>query len=195
MNCSTDANCQARLKELCKVARKKQGLSNQNIADLISTKFNIPDYSVNTVNNFFSDRSKAATMFTVGTICSVLNVSIDETFDISCELTNEARDILCGQLAGLEQDVRFANKEIDKLKEIISEKDIRLKQAHEALDHYRKASLEDRKRVPLWAFNVLLVAVALLVLAIAAYLIIFDISNAGYGLFRLGICSVCDWLS
>lgn len=173
MNTIMEDNEQSRLKELCKVARKKLGYSNQDIADRIAEKFDLPEYSVNTVNNFFSERSKAATIYTAGYICSVLDVSIDEVFSITRELTDAERS----QLDNLKRELESSSK-------LINEKDERLQQAHKALDHYRQAANEDRKRVPSWAFNTLLLVVVILVAIIAIYLVVFDLHNSSYGLFH-----------
>lgn len=173
MNTAIDDNEQTRLKELCKAARRRLGVSNQDIADRIAEKFNLPEYSVNTVNNFFSERSKAATIYTAGYICSVLDVSIDEVFSIKREITDEER----AMIDNLKRELQSSSK-------LISEKDERLQQAHEALNHYRRASVEDRKRVPSWAFNSLLLVVIILVAIIAIYLVVFDIRNTNYGLFH-----------
>lgn len=60
-----------RIKDMCKAARNRLNLTNQDISNLISERFHIEDFSVNTVSNFFSERSKATTIFTTGYICSV----------------------------------------------------------------------------------------------------------------------------
>ena len=68
-------NVHTRIKDMCKAARNRLGLTNQDISNLISERFGIDDFSVNTVNNFFSERSKATTIYTTGYISAVLGSS------------------------------------------------------------------------------------------------------------------------
>lgn len=183
MKCFEDYE-QNRLKELCKVSRKQLGYSNQDIADLITAKFDIPEFSVNTVNNFFSERSKAASIYTTGYICSVLDISIDETFGIVREVKNEDILRLQQRTNQLEQELSLSHTEADKLRSIIAEKDERITAAHRIIEQYRQAAHEDRNRVPAWAFRLLMITVIILVFFIVGYLIYFDLRNSDYGLFK-----------
>ena len=66
------------LKERLKAKRALLGLSNQAIADAA-------DLSVHTVNNYFSNRSKAASAYVVLRIAKVLNCSIDDVCGIESD--------------------------------------------------------------------------------------------------------------
>lgn len=63
------------LKEILRAKRDLLGLSNQAIADAT-------DLSVHTVNNYFSNRSKATSAYVVLRIAKVLNCSIDDVCGI-----------------------------------------------------------------------------------------------------------------
>lgn len=66
------------LKERLKAKRDLLGLSNQAIADAA-------DLSVHTVNNYFSNRSKATSAYVVLRIAKVLNCSIDDVCGIESD--------------------------------------------------------------------------------------------------------------
>ena len=66
------------LKEKLKAKRDLLGLSNQAIADAA-------DLSVHTVNNYFSNRSKATSAYVVLRIAKVLNCSIDDVCGIESD--------------------------------------------------------------------------------------------------------------
>lgn len=66
------------LKEILKAKRDLLGLSNQAIADAA-------DLSVHTVNNYFSNRSKATSAYVVLRIAKVLNCSIDNVCGIESD--------------------------------------------------------------------------------------------------------------
>ncbi len=80
-----------RIKDMCKAARNRLGYTNQDICNKISERFGIEDFSVNTVNNFFSERSKATTIYTTGYICAVLGISIDAVFGIESNISSPER--------------------------------------------------------------------------------------------------------
>lgn len=63
------------IQDLCKKQRFEKRFTNQYIADESGV-------SINTVTNFFSSRSKCPSIYTVGPICAVLDISIDEYFGI-----------------------------------------------------------------------------------------------------------------
>ena len=173
-----------RIKDMCKEAKTRLGMTNQDICDHISERFGIEDFSVNTVNNFFSERSKATTIYTTGYICAVLGISIDAVFGIDHTFTTDEEAEFVKQLSELKVETRFKDQEIEHLNQTIKEKDSRLDQAHEALDHYRKDAEQNRKRVPSWALAVTLSLLACALAFIAVYLIAFDIGNPYYGLFH-----------
>ena len=173
-----------RIKDMCKEAKTRLGMTNQDICDHISERFGIEDFSVNTVNNFFSERSKATTIYTTGYICAVLGISIDAVFGIDHTFTTDEEAEFVKQLSELKVEARFKDQEIEHLNQIIKEKDSRLDQAHEALGHYRKDAEQNRKRVPAWVLAVTLSLLACALTFIAIYLISFDIGNPYYGLFH-----------
>lgn len=173
----------SRIKDLCKEARNRMGLTNQDIADRISERFSIDSFSVNTVNNFFSDRSKATTIYTTGYICAVLDISIDSVFGIrkapGCENETELRrqiSELAGELHEKEQHIRY-------LDALLREKDERLGQAHAAIDHYRAEAARQNKKVYSWLFWSALALLVCAIVFMVGYLIVFDIGNPGYGIF------------
>ena len=173
-----------RIKDMCKEAKTRLGMTNQDICDHISERFGIEDFSVNTVNNFFSERSKATTIYTTGYICAVLGISIDAVFGIDHTFTTDEEAEFVKQLSELKVEARFKDQEIEHLNQTIKEKDSRLDQAHEALDHYRKDAEQNRKRVPAWVLAATLSLLACALAFIAVYLIAFDIGNPYYGLFH-----------
>lgn len=171
------------IKEMCKEARTRQGITNQEICCRIAEKFNIEDFSVNTVNNFFSERSKATTIYTIGYICSVLGISIDSVFGIENQISSEEETEYIRELQDIKAEIRMKEQENENLRKLISEKNERLGQAHHALDHYRA---ELGKKVPSWIFITVLTLLVCSVIFIIAYIIIFDINNPDYGLFLSG---------
>ena len=172
-----------RIKDMCKQARNRLGITNQEICNRISEKFNIEDFSVNTVNNFFSERSKATTIYTTGYICAVLNISIDAIFGIEKHISTNEEIEFVRQLQNIKAEYRLKEQENEHLKQIISEKDERIAQAHNAVEHYR---LDSNKKVPSWIFIIVLVLLICTIVCIIVYLIIFDIKNPDYGIFISG---------
>ena len=177
-------NVHTRIKDMCKAARNRLGLTNQDISNLISERFGIEDFSVNTINNFFSERSKATTIYTTGYICAVLNISIDAVFGIDNDLSSDEEKELIRQLVELKTELRFKEQQIQNLEGHLLEKEERIAQAHTALEHYRSESTQNCKKVQPWIFIVTLVLLVFLVVFIILYLCLFDIGNPQYGIFR-----------
>ena len=177
-------NVHTRIKDMCKGARNRLGLTNQDISNRISEKFGIEDFSVNTVNNFFSERSKASTVYTTGYICAVLGISMDAVFGIdrSCSTQEEAEFVR--QLTELKVESRFQEQKIEYLEKTIREKEDRLKEEHEAIEFYRKEAEINEKKVQPWVFQAVLAFLVAAVVFIIVYLAIFDIGNPAFGLFR-----------
>ena len=69
---------EALIKDLCKEKKDFLNLTNQNIADRANL-------SASTVNNYFSESSKAPSVYTVGPICAALGVSLDSYFGIKSD--------------------------------------------------------------------------------------------------------------
>lgn len=173
-----------RIKDMCRAARNRQGLTNQDISNRISDRFGIEDFSVNTVNNFFSERSKATTIYTTGYICAVLGISVDAVFGIEQSFTTAEEAEFVRQLSELKVEARFKAQEIEHLKATVQEKDAYIAQAQTALEHYRRESEKNIRKVQPWVF---IITMALLVCAlffIAGYLLTFDVGNPQYGIFR-----------
>ncbi len=152
-----------RIKDMCKAARNRLSYTNQDICNKISERFGIEDFSVNTVNNFFSERSKATTIYTTGYICAVLGISIDAVFGIENEISTQEELEFVKQLAELKVEARLNAQKIEYLEKAIAEKDDRLNQVHVALEHYRKESEENRKQLHPW---ILVAALILVIIAV-----------------------------
>ena len=178
-----------RIKDMCKAARNRLGYTNQDICDKISERFGIEDFSVNTVNNFFSERSKATTIYTTGYICAVLGISIDAVFGIENKISTPEEVEFVKQLAELKVETRFNEQKIEYLEKALAEKEERLNQAHTALDHYRKESEANLKKVQPGVFFATLILLALAILFICTYLVLFDVGNPDYGLFRQSLAA------
>lgn len=85
------------IQDLCREKRAALNLTAQEIADAS----NVP---LSTVNNFFSNASKAPAINTVGPICAVLGISLDEFFGIGDHYTT-TEEILQAEKVGLEKNL------------------------------------------------------------------------------------------
>lgn len=177
-------NVHTRIKDMCRAARNRLGLTNQDISNRISERFGIEDFSVNTVNNFFSERSKATTIYTTGYICAVLDISMDAVFGIEKTFSTAEEAEFVRQLSELKVELRFKDQQIDHLEKTINEKNERIAQSHKALDYYREEMKKGKKHIPAWVFAIILGLLAGSIIFIAVYLIYFDLGNPDYGLFR-----------
>ena len=65
---SDEADHVLQIKDALKSQREEKHMTNQEISDLSGL-------SMNTVNNYFSSRSKAPSIYTVGPLCAALGVS------------------------------------------------------------------------------------------------------------------------
>lgn len=184
-----------RIKDMCRQARNRLGLTNQDICDRISERFGIEDFSINTVNNFFSERSKATTIYTTGYICAVLDISMDAVFGIEHTFTTDEEAEFVRQLSELKVEERFKTQQIEHLQQTIREKDDRLQQAHAALEHYRQEATANRKRVQPWIFAATLILLVCALLFIAVYLVIFDFGNPEYGIFHRHLAAAATQMS
>ena len=173
-----------RIKDMCKAARNRQGLTNQEISNIISERFGIEDFSVNTVNNFFSERSKATTIYTTGYICAALGISIDTVFGIETRITTEEETEFVRQLQELKVELRLKEQQTENLEKLVAEKEARLEQAHSALEHYRKQVEASSRKVQPWVFIATLALLVVSVIFIVVYLMIYDVRNPNYGLFQ-----------
>ena len=92
------------IKYICRKRKEELKVSNLQISNGIMEKFQI-DMPVSTVVNFFSDKSKAPSVYTSGYICSYLGISLDEAFKISAPKTPAEIGL---QKQILEQDKKLA---------------------------------------------------------------------------------------
>lgn len=147
-----------RLKERLREARDANKLlTNQEIADRAGL-------SVSTVNNYFSNRSKASPAATVGRLCMVLGVSMDAVFGIQSETQAEADPAVDARIAELESAVAH-QADMAALKD-------------KAIAHYA-VELERRQRL-IWALLALCIILAVMFLG---YLCM-DALNPHFGIFR-----------
>lgn len=181
-----------RIKDMCKEARNRMGLTNQDISNMISQRFGFEDFSVNTVNNFFSERSKATTIYTTGYICAVLSISIDAAFGIESESLSEKDNEFIRRLSELNVELRFKDQEIRNLEDRLREKDERLEQAHSALDHYRTEASLNRSKVQPWVFVTTVVLLICTILFLVIYLWTYDIGNPDFGIFSKTVSGIAD---
>lgn len=184
-----------RIKDMCKEARNRLGLTNQDISNRISERFGIEDFSVNTVNNFFSERSKATTIYTTGYICAVLDISMDAVFGIEKKFSTDEEVEFVRQLSELKVEERLREQKITHLEEVIKEKDIRLDEARNAISHYREEIKVASRKVQPWVFIIVAVLLVLSIAFIAFYLIFFDLNNPQYGIFRQALCAAAGALA
>ena len=87
---SDDADHVLQIKDALKAQREEKHMTNQEISDLSGL-------SMNTVNNYFSSRSKAPSIYTVGPLCAALGVSLDRYFGIiedNSKLKSENQQII-----------------------------------------------------------------------------------------------------
>lgn len=184
-----------RIKDMCQAAKDQLGYSHQDIADRICKRFGIESFSVNTVSNFFSERSKASTIYTTGYICAVLDISIDAVFCIESGISELEEADFLRQVRDLKTDLRIKEEQLSNLEQRLEEKDLRLAEAHEAINHYRKESELNISKVQPWVFKTVLIMFICTLVLIAAYLVIFDINNPDYGLFKAALNTIESFLS
>ena len=140
------------LKDELRGKRDRLGLSNQAVADLAGL-------SVYTVTNYFSNRSKATSAYTVGKICMALHHSFDRAFSIVPDEAEEIADLR--QVHALELEVTRQTGEIERLKTVNAMLEGHAKGSHQSL-------------------MILICLCTVLAVALAAYLIIdANIPNAG----------------
>lgn len=87
------------IKEALKEQRDEKKMTNQDIADKSGL-------SLNTVTNYFSSRSKAPSIYTVGPLCAALGVSLDRYFGIiedNSKLKSENQQIIDKQIIYINQ--------------------------------------------------------------------------------------------
>ena len=85
------------IQDLCREKRVALHMTAQDIADAS----NVP---LSTVNNFFANASKAPSINTVGPICAVLGISLDEFYGIGDRYTT-TEETLLAEKDGLEKNL------------------------------------------------------------------------------------------
>ena len=155
----------ARLKDVLKEKRDTRNISNQEIAD-------VSGLSIHTVTNFFSNRSKAASAYTVGKICMALHVSFDKEFAIVPDDSPKELNENLSRISDLEELCRTYEKEIEHQKELIKIKST-------AIQNFQFDIKKRRQMI----FALLLI-ITMLIFVIAIYLFKFDLLNPYYGIFK-----------
>ena len=74
------------VKYICRKRKEELKVNNHQIANGLMEKFEI-DMPISTLVNFFSDKSKAPSVYTAGYICSYLGISLDDAFKIAAPKT------------------------------------------------------------------------------------------------------------
>ena len=138
------------LKEILKAKRDLLGLSNQAIADAA-------DLSVHTVNNYFSNRSKATSAYVVLRIAKVLNCSVDDV----CGIESDENP------SDSSEEVNFINAQ--RQDEIIAMQE-------RQIDELRKDKRAGRFAIYLSVILAVIVAI---------YFFHFDVPNPNWGFTRL----------
>ena len=82
----TPPSVSQQIKFICRKKKEELKVSNLQISNGIMEKFGI-DMPVSTIINFFSDKSKAPSIYTAGYVCSYLGISLDEAFLIAAPKT------------------------------------------------------------------------------------------------------------
>ena len=148
-----------RIKSVCKKRRDSMHVSNQQISDGIFDAFGI-DIPIGTVNNFFSERTKASSVYTTGYICAYLGVSLDEQFGIAPPEDPEERL----SVAVLQERVLNRDREILSLKQ-----------------HRDDMVLEVKRRRPI-IYSCLLAVIIMAVVLL--WYVVTDLYNPHFGFFQ-----------
>lgn len=155
------------LREICKEAKVRQGITTQQLADETGI-------SISTINNFFATASKSPSVYNAGDICAVLGVSLDRYF-------------------GIEEDVPAEKR----LEEMQQNREAELKAAHlegnvesmaQTIDLQHKR-IKSQQRV----IYVTISALVIVMLLLAVY-VFLDFKTANMGLIRGGVASVFAWV-
>lgn len=101
----TPPSVSQQIKYVCRKRKEELKVSNLQISNGILEKFQI-DMPVSTIVNFFSDKSKAPSVYTAGYICSYLGISLDEAFKITAPKT-PAEEALQERIIELDKKLTF----------------------------------------------------------------------------------------
>ena len=155
------------LQDICREARDRQGMTNQDVAD----KANVP---LSSVQNFFASTSKTPTVNNSGHICRACGVSMDKYFDITPNVLPE------DQVRQLEHDhkaeLKLAHLEgsVEQLNKTVNNQNTK----------------EKRLRVSLYSVTTIAV---ILLLVLVGY-VVFDYSVPYAGLIQGGQASTLAWI-
>lgn len=99
------------LKERLKAKRDLLGLSNQAIADAA-------DLSIHTVNNYFSNRSKATSAYVVLRIAKALNCSVDDVCGIESDEnpSDSSEEVNCINAQRQDEIIAMQERQITELR-------------------------------------------------------------------------------
>lgn len=103
------------IKDLCWQAREQKRMTAQAIADESGVSFS-------TINNFFASASKNPSVYTVGPICAVLDVSLDRYFGIVAgeDLSGRDQALLSQQVTHKDEMIRLLRASVRNRDRIIS---------------------------------------------------------------------------
>ena len=155
------------LQDLCRAARDRQGMTNQDVADIA----NVP---LSSVQNFFASTSKTPTVNNSGNICRACGVSMDKYFDITPVVMPE------DQVRQMEHDRRAELK--------LAHMEGSMEQLNQKVES--QAKTEKRMRISLYSITVL--AVVLLMVLIGY--VVFDYRVPNAGLIQGGQASTLAWI-
>lgn len=113
----TPPSISQQIKYICRKRKEELKVSNLQISNGIMTKFNV-DMPVSTIVNFFSDKSKAPSVYTAGYICSYLGISLDEAFKIAASKT-PAEIALQERILELDEKIVTYNERFQEARRVV----------------------------------------------------------------------------
>lgn len=155
------------LQDLCRAARDRQGMTNQDVADIA----NVP---LSSVQNFFASTSKTPTVNNSGNICRACGVSMDKYFDITPDVLPE------DQVRQMEHDHKAELK--------LAHMEGSMEQLNQKVES--QAKTEKRMRISLYSITVLAVV---LLMVLVGY-VVFDYQVPNAGLIQGGQASTLAWI-
>jgi hypothetical protein len=112
----TPPSVSQQIKYVCRKRKEELKVSSLQISNGIMEKFQV-DMPVSTVVNFFSDKSKAPSVYTAGYICSYLGISLDEAFKIAAPKT-PAELALQEQILDQDRKLAFYDERFKEAKQV-----------------------------------------------------------------------------
>lgn len=138
------------LQDICREARNRQGMTNQDVAD----NSNVP---LSSVQNFFASTSKAPTVNNSGNICRACGVSLDKYFGITPDIPPE------------EQIEQIEQMERDHKAELVTAN----------LEGRIEQLLKNEKRLRISLYSISVLAVVLLMTLIGYVAFDYQLPNVG----------------